>query len=51
MNNRIGAGPIGNFEYDGTGRPFGDYNAGFERLLPHPGSVPPYDWEARHDAS
>ena len=46
MNNRIGAGPIGNFEYDGTGRPFGDYNAGFERLLPHPGSVPPYDWEA-----
>jgi alpha-L-fucosidase len=46
MNNRIGAGLIGNIDHDATGRPFGDYNAGFERLLPHAGSVPLYDWEA-----
>jgi len=46
LNNRLGVGPIGNMEYDATGRPFGDYNAGFERTLPPAGSLPLYDWEA-----
>jgi len=46
INNRIGAGLSGNVDYDAAGRPFGDYNAGYERILPHAGSVPLYDWEA-----
>ncbi len=36
----------GNIDYDAVGRPFADYNAGFERVLPHAGSVMLYDWEA-----
>jgi alpha-L-fucosidase len=46
INNRIGAGLSGNIDYDAAGRPFADYTAGFERVLPIEGSVMLYDWEA-----
>lgn len=46
LNDRIGAGRVSNSDYDAEGRLFGDYRAGFGRLLPDASSVPLYDWEA-----